>query len=94
MCDLTRRIVRGLRPGAVVVFVGLLAPWGCGKGGKDEKLSLWARTKKYFREVRAELKKVAWPSTHHVGPRSDFMAYWWKCVSSWTTVERASAPAP
>ncbi|MGI9666735.1 MAG: preprotein translocase subunit SecE [Acidimicrobiia bacterium] len=32
------------------------------KKGSDEKLSLWARTVKYFKEVRSELKKVAWPS--------------------------------
>ena len=32
------------------------------KSPKDEKLSLWARMTKYLREVRAELKKVNWPT--------------------------------
>ncbi|MEZ5174717.1 MAG: preprotein translocase subunit SecE [Acidimicrobiia bacterium] len=32
------------------------------KSKQGEKLSLIQRTTKYFREVRQELKKVAWPS--------------------------------
>ena len=32
------------------------------KQKKDEGLSLIQRVQKYFREVRQELKKVAWPS--------------------------------
>jgi len=32
------------------------------KSSKDQDLSLFARMKKYVREVRQELKKVAWPS--------------------------------
>lgn len=32
------------------------------KKKKDEGLSFFQRTAKYFREVRQELKKVAWPS--------------------------------
>jgi preprotein translocase subunit SecE len=32
------------------------------KSNKDSNLSFFARAKKYFREVRQELKKVAWPS--------------------------------
>ena len=32
------------------------------KSQQGEKLSLWKRTQKYFREVKQELKKVAWPS--------------------------------
>jgi len=32
------------------------------KSAKDQDLSFFARAKKYFREVRQELKKVAWPS--------------------------------
>jgi preprotein translocase subunit SecE len=32
------------------------------KSRKDNELSLWQRTMKYFREVKQELKKVAWPS--------------------------------
>jgi len=32
------------------------------KSNKDSDLSFFARAKKYFREVRQELKKVAWPS--------------------------------
>ena len=32
------------------------------KSGKDQNLSLFARARKYFREVRQEMKKVAWPS--------------------------------
>jgi len=31
-------------------------------GAKKVKPTPWARTKKYFREVRAELRKVAWPN--------------------------------
>ncbi len=38
------------------------APRAGKKGAKDEKLSLWARTKKYLKEVRSELKKVNWPT--------------------------------
>jgi preprotein translocase subunit SecE len=32
------------------------------KSKKDQDLSFIQRTQKYFREVRQELKKVAWPS--------------------------------
>ena len=32
------------------------------KSNKDDDLSFFARSMKYFREVRQELKKVAWPS--------------------------------
>jgi preprotein translocase subunit SecE len=32
------------------------------KSNKDQELSLVQRMQKYFREVRQELKKVAWPS--------------------------------
>ncbi len=32
------------------------------KSAKDEKLSLFQRALKYFKEVRTELKKVAWPT--------------------------------
>ena len=32
------------------------------KSRKDADLNLWQRTTKYFREVKQELKKVAWPS--------------------------------
>ena len=32
------------------------------KSHKDDDLSFFARSMKYFREVRQELKKVAWPS--------------------------------
>ncbi|MEN8041218.1 MAG: preprotein translocase subunit SecE [Actinomycetota bacterium] len=32
------------------------------KSKKDQDLSLIQRVQKYFREVRQELKKVAWPS--------------------------------
>jgi preprotein translocase subunit SecE len=39
------------------------------KSKKDDNLSFFARTKKYFREVRQELKKVAWPS------REELMTY-------------------
>ena len=31
-------------------------------GTKDDGLSLFQRTTKFFREVKQELKKVAWPS--------------------------------
>jgi preprotein translocase subunit SecE len=30
----------------------------------EERPSLWARLRQYFREVRQELKKVAWPTGH------------------------------
>ena len=33
----------------------------------NEKLSFWARTKKWFREMRSELKKVVWPTPKQVG---------------------------
>jgi preprotein translocase subunit SecE len=39
------------------------------KSNKDQNLSLFARAKKYFREVRQELRKVAWPS------REELMTY-------------------
>jgi len=39
------------------------------KPNKDQNLSFFARTKKYFHEVRQELKKVAWPS------REELMTY-------------------
>lgn len=39
------------------------------KSNKDQDLSFFARAKKYFREVRQELKKVAWPS------REELMTY-------------------
>jgi preprotein translocase subunit SecE len=39
------------------------------KPNKDENLSLFAKAKRYFREVRQELKKVAWPS------REELMTY-------------------
>ena len=32
------------------------------KSSQGEKLSFFQRAKKYFREVKQELKKVAWPS--------------------------------
>ncbi len=32
------------------------------KAKKDDGLSLFQRTTKFFREVKQELKKVAWPS--------------------------------
>jgi preprotein translocase subunit SecE len=32
------------------------------KSNKDKELGFFARTTKYFREVRQEMKKVAWPS--------------------------------
>ncbi len=32
------------------------------KSSQGEKLSFFQRVKKYFREVKQELKKVAWPS--------------------------------
>lgn len=32
------------------------------KGKKDDDLSFFQRVAKYFREVKQELKKVAWPS--------------------------------
>ncbi len=32
------------------------------KSPKDQNLSFFARVKKYLREVRQEMKKVAWPS--------------------------------
>jgi preprotein translocase subunit SecE len=32
------------------------------KANKEKNLSLFARARKYFREVRQEMKKVAWPS--------------------------------
>lgn len=31
-------------------------------GSKKAKPTLWTRTNKFFREVRAELRKVAWPN--------------------------------
>jgi preprotein translocase subunit SecE len=39
------------------------------KSSKDSDLSFFARAMKYFREVRQELKKVAWPS------REELMTY-------------------
>ncbi len=39
------------------------------KSQKDQGLSFFQRTIKYFREVRQELKKVAWPS------REELMTY-------------------
>ncbi|MCL1595510.1 MAG: preprotein translocase subunit SecE [Actinomycetia bacterium] len=39
------------------------------KSQKDEGLSFLQRSMKYFREVRQELKKVAWPS------REELMTY-------------------
>jgi len=36
------------------------------KSKKDQDLSLMQRTLKFFREVRQELKKVAWPSNEEL----------------------------
>ena len=33
----------------------------------DKKLSFFERTKKWFREMRSELKKVVWPTSKQVG---------------------------
>jgi preprotein translocase subunit SecE len=40
------------------------------KQKKDEGLSFFQRTAKYFREVRQELKKVAWPSREELATYS------------------------
>ena len=49
------------------------------KSKKDQDLNLFQRAKKYFREVRQELKKVAWPD------REELMTYT-VVVFSMTTV--------
>ena len=36
------------------------------KSPKDQNLSIFARLKKYMREVRQEMKKVAWPSNEEL----------------------------
>ena len=33
----------------------------------NEKLGFWARTKKWFRDMRSELKQVVWPTPKQVG---------------------------
>ena len=33
----------------------------------NEKLGFWARAKKWFREMRSELKKVVWPTPKQIG---------------------------
>ena len=36
------------------------------KTSKDDKQNLFERALKYFKEVRSELKKVAWPTTEEL----------------------------